>query len=371
MTILISALAFILLFTLLVLIHEVGHYAVAKFFNVSVEEFGFGLPPKAKKMFRWKGTDFTLNWIPFGGFVRLKGENAATEAERRAKGSFASASVPARLAILLAGVAMNFILAIGLLTVGFSVGQWVPSWYMSMEDLSAAMDRGELTMKRAVYITNVLPESTAAEAGITKDTVLLAIDGQPVIDPKEVVNIQKEKETVRYTITKEQPNEIPHDVDVTLHDGKSGIEITGYAYDLIAPKRSIGTALRMSLDETVFMTQQTVMGLANLVETLVSKLHVPEGITGIVGIAVMTHGSVQHGFMSYLRLVALLSLSLAILNVLPLPALDGGRVMFVIIEAIIRRPLNRRFELLTNAIGFCFLISLIVVITFNDIIHLF
>ncbi len=127
----------------------------------------------------------------------------------------------------------------------------------------------------------------------------------------------------------------------------------------------------MSLDETVFMTQQTVMGLANLVETLVSKLHVPEGITGIVGIAVMTHGSVQHGFMSYLRLVALLSLSLAILNVLPLPALDGGRVMFVIIEAIIRRPLNRRFELLTNAIGFCFLISLIVVITFNDIIHLF
>jgi regulator of sigma E protease len=119
------------------------------------------------------------------------------------------------------------------------------------------------------------------------------------------------------------------------------------------------------------MTKQTVIGLKQLVVTLVTRARVPEGITGIVGIAVLTHGSVESGFMSYLRLVALLSLSLAILNVLPLPALDGGRLLFVLIEAILRRPLNRRFEVMTNALGFVFLISLIVVITFNDIAHLF
>jgi regulator of sigma E protease len=104
---------------------------------------------------------------------------------------------------------------------------------------------------------------------------------------------------------------------------------------------------------------------------LASQHRVPEGITGIVGIAVLTHDSLQHGFMSYLRLVALLSLSLAILNVLPLPALDGGRLLFVIIEGIIRRPMNRRFELVTNAIGFFLIIGLIVVITFNDLAQIF
>lgn len=119
------------------------------------------------------------------------------------------------------------------------------------------------------------------------------------------------------------------------------------------------------------MTVQTVKGMRNLFQSLATRGHVPEGITGIVGIAVLTHSSVQEGFMTYLRLVALLSLSLAILNVLPLPALDGGRLLFVLAEMILRRPLNQRFEIVTNAIGFFLLIVLILIITFNDVIHLF
>ncbi len=119
------------------------------------------------------------------------------------------------------------------------------------------------------------------------------------------------------------------------------------------------------------MTIQTIKGIGGLVMSLVTTARVPEGITGIVGIAVLTYSSVQEGLMTYLRLVALLSLSLAILNVLPLPALDGGRLLFVLMETIIRRPLNQRFEIMTNAIGFFALIALIVIITLNDVIHLF
>lgn len=119
------------------------------------------------------------------------------------------------------------------------------------------------------------------------------------------------------------------------------------------------------------MTIQTIKGIGNLGRSLLTRGHVPEGITGIVGIAVLTSGAVNEGFMTYLRLVALLSLSLAILNILPLPALDGGRLLFVIAEMIRRKPLNQRFEMMTNTIGFFILIGLIVIITYNDVIHLF
>jgi regulator of sigma E protease len=367
----VTALAFVLLLTLLIMIHEWGHYITARLFRVDVEEFGFGLPPRAKTMFHRKGTDFTLNWIPFGGFVRLKGENAMTDAERHAHGSFAGAGFIARASILLAGVFMNFILALVLLTVGFSVGRWIPSWYSSMDDLTQAAVNGELSFQRGVYIAGVLPGSPAAKAGVPKDHILEKIDNQRIMRAEDVIAFQEKKRSVTYTVRTVKEPVQQETYRIQLIEGKSGVEISDYAYDLTAPLRSIPESLSLSLKETVFMTKQTVIGLKQLVVTLVTRARVPEGITGIVGIAVLTHGSVESGFMSYLRLVALLSLSLAILNVLPLPALDGGRLLFVLIEAILRRPLNRRFEVMTNALGFVFLISLIVVITFNDIAHLF
>lgn len=370
MTILISAVAFILLLTVLIIIHELGHFALARLFKVEVEEFGFGLPPKAKKLFHQGGTDFTLNWVPFGGFVRLKGENEVEIEKRLEKGSFAGASIPARILILVGGVAMNFLLAFILLTIGFSVGRWVPNYYGSLEELRAAADRGEISMTTGVYITDVLPDSPAAKAGLVKDSAIIAVDGTPVSTPEEVISLQEGEWQVTYTV-KEGREATERDVRVILSDGKSGIAISPFAASLSAPTRSVGEAVRIAGKETVFMTVQTVYGIGNLIRSLALRAHVPEGITGIVGIAVLTYSSVQEGFMTYLRLVALLSLSLAILNILPLPALDGGRLLFVLVEMIIRRPLNQRFELMTNAIGFFLLIGLIIIITFNDVWHLF
>jgi len=371
MTIFLTIIAFVLLLTILIIIHELGHYSMAKFFKVDVEEFGFGLPPRAKKLFTRKGTIFSLNWVPFGGFVRLKGENEVDIEKRFEQGSFASASYGARIMILTGGVLMNFLLAFFLLTIGFSVGRWVPNFYMSIEELKIAAQEGEIFLETGVYITDVMPGGPADRAGVTKDTAIQSVDGIVVLEPEDVIALQKGKQSVTYDLL-EGEEKVQRSVTVTgLVDGKSGVGISPFAAKLSAPMRSVPTAIKLAAEETVFMTVQTVKGIAHLFSSLVTRGHVPEGITGIVGIAVLTYSSVQEGLMTYLRLVALLSLSLAILNVLPLPALDGGRLLFVLVEMVIRRPLNQQFELMTNAVGFFLLIGLIIIITFNDVIHLF
>jgi len=119
------------------------------------------------------------------------------------------------------------------------------------------------------------------------------------------------------------------------------------------------------------VSSQTVIGIGHLFRSLAVTGTVPDGIAGFVGIARLTHASVQAGLMAYLRLVALLRLSLAVLNILPFPALDGGRLLFVFAELIGRRPINRRFELVTNTFGFVFLIAVLLLITFNDVLSLF
>lgn len=374
MTFLISALAFFVLLSLLILIHEFGHYSAARFFKVVVEEFGFGLPPKAKTLFRKDGTDFTFNWIPFGGFVRLKGENALGEKERRAKGSFGAAPVHARVVILLAGVCMNLLLALVILTYGFAVGRWVPT-YIDFDEMIRASESGEITMTLSVLIDEVVGGQPAAKAGVPNSVVLQQIDGNPITRIEEVTQLQSGKRSVTYTVA---PLTADGSVStesethvVTLQDGKSGIVIVPYPVSLSAPKRSFGHALYLALRESKVMTEQTVIGIGKLFGSLATSGRIPEGIAGIVGIAQLTHGAVQEGFMHYLRLVALLSLSLAALNVLPFPALDGGRLIFVLVEWVTRRPVNRTLEVTTNGIGFIFLILLILLITFNDIVRLF
>lgn len=367
LSIILSALAFIVLLSVLIMIHEWGHFAAARKAGVVVEEFGFGLPPKAKTVFRQGGTDFTLNWIPFGGFVRLKGENALEDKERTAKGSFGAASIPARLVILSAGVFMNLILALCILTFGFSYGQWIPT-YVSIAEYHDAVKNGDLFVEKQMVIEEVQPGSPADAAGVIPGSLLVAIDGATVYFTPELRLIQAEKDQVTYTL--QSPTEDGTvDVVVKLQDGLSGILLTSSV--LSVPRRPLGEGFVLSLRESWVVTEQTVLGIGSLFSSLAQSGRVPEGITGLVGIAQYTHDSVKQGITAYLRLVALLSLSLAALNILPFPALDGGRIMFVLAELCARRPMNRRFELTVNAIGFFLLLGLIFLITFNDIVKLF
>ena len=370
MSFLLSALAFFVLLTVLVLFHECGHFFAARFFKVKVEEFGFGLPPRVKTLFWQGGTRFSLNWIPFGGFVRLQGENAVTERERRSPGSFGRAGVLARIVILIAGVGMNFLFAVIIFTIGFSVARWIPT-YLTFEEMQAAADRGDIHMVPAVFIDDVLSGAGAAKVGVPKQSILSAVNGEAVTSPKQVTELQKGKKSIRYTVLTGTDFSQEETFTVPLTEEKAGVSLRPFPRELRSPKRSVIDAFVLSLREAKVMTVQTVIGMAKLFQSLAQTGSVPEGITGIVGIAQLTHVSVQEGFMTYLRLVALLSLSLAVLNILPLPALDGGRLLFVLLEVVLRKPANRRFELATNAVGFAFLLLLIVLITYHDILRLF
>jgi regulator of sigma E protease len=311
-----------------------------------------------------------LNWIPFGGFVRLQGENATTEAERSRRGSFNSVSVPARVAILTAGVAMNFLCALVIFSFGFSVGRWIPT-YLSFKEMQAAAQRGEIHLKAVVLIDDIVSGGGAAQVGVPKDSILLRLDDQSVPSPEHVATMQEGKKRVTYTLLTGENFSEEKTFTIPLKDGRAGVVLRPFPQELSSPRRSLASALLLSLREARVVTVQTVAGMARLFFSLARTGTVPEGITGIVGIAQLTHASIQEGFATYLRLIALLSLSLAVLNILPLPALDGGRLLFVLVEAVRQRPANRRFELAANAIGFAFLIFLILLITYHDILRLF
>lgn len=368
---LLTAVAFIVLLTLLILIHELGHFMAARKAGVVVEEFGFGLPPKARTLFRSGGTIFTLNWVPFGGFVRLRGEAAVSASERDRPGSFHSASLTARIVILSAGVFMNFVLAFALLIFGFSAGRWIPT-YFDIADMQQHADRGIIVMETGVVIEKVLSGEPAAVAGVPEKSLLLKVNDTPITLAEQVAQAQEGKRRVTYTVRTGEGEQAAEQVfTVSLKDGKSGVVISTFPRHLSAPLRGVGISTLLALREARIMTEQTIIGIGALLSSLAQSGQVPEGITGIVGIAQLTYSSVQAGFMTYLRLVALISLSLAILNFLPFPALDGGRLLFVVVEAVTRRPLNRRFEAYSNALGFSVLILLILLITFYDIIRLF
>lgn len=372
MVVVLSSVAFILLITGLILVHELGHYLVARWSGVEVEEFGFGLPPKAFTLFHAWGTDFTLNWIPFGGFVRLKGENGVDASAGAEKGSFTKTSIVKRSLILLAGVAMNFLVAFVIFVGGFSIGHWVPT-YLSLDEMRAAADRNELTMQTGVMIDDVLEGGGAKDAGVTPHMILLEVDTVPVRSADDVVRLQQGKQSVTYTtispiaLPEEASNQVRHVVSV--EEGKTGIHLRTVLLHASAPTRGPLTATLLALREVKVVTEQTVMGIIRLFISLASQGTVPQGVTGIVGIAQLTYSSVQEGFGVYLRLVALLSLSLAVLNVLPFPALDGGRLAFVLSELIVR-PGSRKVEAISNAIGFVVLLIVILLVTFYDVLRL-
>jgi regulator of sigma E protease len=185
-----------------------------------------------------------------------------------------------------------------------------------------------------------------------------------------VKELQKGKREVTYTLLTGEKHDAEREVRLKVEDDKTGIYMRQLPRVLSAPQRTFAEGTALAFRESKLVMEQSVLGIGKLFSSLATQGTVPEGVTGIVGIAQLTYTSVQEGLMVYLRLVALLSLSLAILNILPFPALDGGRLMFVLAEVLFRRT-NRRFELVTNALGFWVLLSVIVLVTLFDVIRLF
>lgn len=541
MDFLISAVAFVVVFSVIILIHEFGHFWTARKVGIKVEEFGIGLPPRiwGKKK---KGTIYSINWIPFGGFVRLYGEDGSDPKLLKDDKSFVGKSLRQRMAVVIAGVFMNFVLAIGLLVIGFSVG--IEPLLVSGEDVLSAIDDGIIEIDNGarvksveegsiaynaglkendiifaingaelsdlqsqlaplienkidekvsleiirngeriyfnfdefvagksfgidfygsiyiprVFVHEVLPESETQKAGIKSGDVIIAVNDIPIYNVSEYQEIVNRENEIKYKILRnfeefevtvslparqrtvvvntgfESPaykaGFAPGDVIISINgeiiehpedaieitkanaekdlkyvverngqmreiivapsaNGLIGVglismnsyknnQISVYNSDVITSvkeihdvKYPVHIAVKEAFAESGRLAVLTVGMLGELVKSVTSQFVVPEGISGPVGIARLTHVFAQEGLLALLRFMALLSLSLAVLNIIPFPALDGGRLLFLLVEAVRGKRVPQKWESAIHALGFFILIGFLFFVTYSDILQIF
>lgn len=345
-----TLITFLFVLSLLVLVHESGHFLAAKKAGIKVEEFGFGYPPRifGKKI---KGTVYSLNAIPFGGFVRLAGEELSEAS--LTPNAFWSKSKKGRTAVIVAGVFANFLLAILAFAAIYTVS-------------------GIPTKIAQVKIVGVLPDSPAQQVGIKEGDVVLTVGEKRIVSLTEFTQLVKEKagqETeigfkrdgselnVWLTPRKEPPaGEGPLGVVVT------DMEMKKYPFWQM-PFRGLVEGTK----EAVGWVKLTLAGLGTMVVDLVRNGTIPKDIAGPVGILQISGMAARSGVLAVFQLLGILSVNLAVLNILPFPALDGGRLVFIVYEAIFRRRPKASFEHLINTAGMALLLFLITLVTINDI----
>lgn len=350
-----SIIIFLIILSALIIVHELGHFFTAKKFGIRVDEFGLGYPPRAKKLFNWKGSDFTLNWLPFGGFVKIFGENPEAEQSslRGESDSFQNKNRGIQAAVIAAGVFFNFLFAWLLISLGFVIG--IPS--------PAGLD---LPVENPqTVITLVVPDSPAAISGIKMGDVILGLT------PDEATSfIKNSSGPIEFEIKRGE--KISRKTIMPRENILPGQRAIGISMETIGTVRlPAHKAVWQGLKTSAKLTKET----AKAISALIGKAFVGQAnlgaVTGPVGIVGMV-GDIKELGSSYLvTFTALLSINLSIINLLPFPALDGGRLLFVGIESITRRKIPPRFFNAVNAAGFALLIFLMILITVRDVRNIF
>lgn len=371
----ITILLFFLLLGLLVFVHEMGHFLTAVRNGIKAEEFGFGFPPrlvgvvKDDETGKWKGvwgnkhvhsknTVYSFNWIPFGGFVRIKGEdsNAAVTPD-----SFAGKPAWTRIKVLGAGVFMNFVLAWVLLSIVLMLGFPQPV----TDENRASVDRVD------IQILSVAKGSPAEAMGIKPGDRVLSVDGVAMTDLEETQSTIRAKRGSEISMTIDRFGETltlsgtPR-VAAPENEGALGISfaetaIIGYAW-YEAPIRGA---------QATYHTTGAILGaLGGIVKNLFVGEKANVDVTGPVGIVVMTKQMSDLGIPYLLQFAAILSINLGIFNILPFPGLDGGRILFILIEKIKGSPVKEAVEQWAHTVGFLLLLLLMIVVTVKDVAQL-
>lgn len=357
----------IVLFMGLVIIHELGHFTAARRNGVEVEEFGIGFPPRIWGKKTKSGFDFTVNWLPLGGFVKLKGESDADTA----KGSLGAASTWAKTKIMLAGVGMNLLAAFVIFTALAFVG--MPKIFPNQ----FTIDKNATVVRNDVLIGYVETGSPASRAGLKTTDHILSVSGKNVPTSSDLPAITKEQAGKETTIVYEREGN-RQETKVTLlseeavNESKNSDQPKGYLgiqpYDYSVTRYTWAAplvALGVMKQSTVMSFQALGSALAALFQGQGSKAS--ENLTGPVGIIVLfKHGSLL-GIQFILMAVGLISLSLAIMNVLPVPALDGGRLYMMLLSRLFKKKLTQEMEERIVGASFLLLLFLIALITIVDV----
>ncbi|MDO4719267.1 MAG: RIP metalloprotease RseP [Peptostreptococcaceae bacterium] len=322
----------LIVFGIIVTVHEAGHFLVAKFFKVTVHEFAVGMGPKIAGK-KYKETEYSLRALPLGGYVRMEGEDE----DSKDPNGFNNKPVLQRMAIIFAGPFMNFLLTILILSILFSVSG-VPSR----------------------FVGGTAPDMPAAEAGLIEGDEILRINGKEVRTPEQVsreimdsqgeisVDVRRGKQILRFEMTP------------TVQEGRRMI---GIQY---ANRKSSGAAIVYGFRQTFALARQMLGFLGKLVTGKMGM----GGLSGPVGIISEVGKAAQTGFASVVGLAALISLNLGLINLMPIPALDGSRILFQIIELIRGKKIDPNKEGYVHMVGMICLLALMIVITYFDILKL-
>lgn len=371
----------LLILVFLIVVHELGHAIAARRNGVVVEEFGIGFPPRAWAKKLKNGVLFTLNWLPLGGFVKLQGENAAATG----KGDYGAASYWVKTKILLAGVVMNWVIAVLIFTILAITG--LPTFTGVIEhQFTVVSDTHEVSSP--LRVAQVVGGSPADQAGLVTGDELVRVDGRSVQHPADVSQLTQENkgETIKITYRRdnsEKTVDVKLRADNTDHNGYLGIGTTQRVV-----RQSTWSAPIVGVAITYQLTEATLKSLGQTVATLVTGLgdklnvtsqearergdrkisEVSQNVAGPVGILGIIFPSAREAGPGTLMLVAgLISLTLAVMNTLPIPGLDGGRWFLTTLFKLLKRPLTKDMEERINSIGFLVLIGLIILVTIADV----
>jgi len=348
-----NAIIFIIVLSILIFIHEFGHFFAAKKLGIKVEEFGFGYPPRliGKKIGE---TIYSINLIPFGGFVRLLGQEKGEKKKWKKselKRAFFTQKKWKRIIVLTAGVLGNFFLGI----VCFS---YIHSKIGIPQKLGY------------VKVEQVIKDSPADKAGIKTGAKIIAVDNKTVETIDQLVSAVDEKAGREIQLkTKKQTYKLTPRINPPEGQGKMGIVITDIKMAFYPwwqmPFLGAWEGIKEALSWTIMIVQGMVLTFRQLIAGKAPQ------VAGPVGIFQLTSTAAQQGFLQLVQFVGILSINLGVLNLLPFPALDGGHVVFVFLGDVLKAKNKEKWEHYINMAGFIILISLMIVITINDFSRLF
>lgn len=351
----------IVLFVLLIILHEFGHFIAARRTGVEVEEFGLGFPPRAKRLTTKNGTEYTLNWLPIGGFVKLKGEHDSATS----KGSFGAARFRNKTLIILAGVLMNWLAAAAIFTVVALIGmpQLIDNQFQIKSDAT--------TTRQVVFAGTVEEDSPAAKAGLEVGDQINSINNQPIKTAEALKAATSRLAGKEVTVVYEHNNQVQTKVIELRNDSKKGNLGVAPAEQTLV--RSTWSALIVGIGTTVQFTIETLKGIAGAIGNLFAghASQAGQAVTGPVGIVVVLQSLSDQGLVFVLFLVAIISISLAVMNSLPIPALDGGRLFVMGLFRLLKKPLSKELEEKIHGTGMLVLLALAALITVVDIRRFF
>lgn len=364
---LISLIIFLVLLSLLVFIHELGHFMVAKWTGMRVDEFGIGFPPRLLK-YRRGDTLYSLNAIPLGGYVKIHGENPEDKDEDPR--SFQNRSVWARLLVIIAGVTMNLAFAYLVMVVAFSFG--FVSIGQNLEEIPGASVK-----ESQVLVAEVQPGSPGEKANLAPGDIIKTLKDSSGTEYKittvdslqEYNKAHQTKGQLEVQITYDRVGDI-RKTQVTMNQTGPALGIGIQAFNTV--RVPFWRAPAVAARECGYILQATWDALRGFANKLFIHAELDEKVSGPVGIYQATASATKQGLIPTIFLMVALSLNLALLNILPIPALDGGKLVFLFSEAVFRRRVvAERIENAISLVGISLLIVLILIVSVRDVIRLF